>query len=48
MMSTCCRDDEALENVEEFSNIVEMEAGGGLVKDVERGAGLPLESSRPA
>ena len=34
--------DEALENVEEFSNIVEMEAGGGLVKDVERAARLAL------
>src|ERR1700694_4390946 len=34
--------DEALENIEEFSNIVEMEAGGGLVEDVERAAGLAL------
>jgi len=25
-----------------FSNIVEMEAGGGLVEDVERAAGLAL------
>src|SRR5260370_9137078 len=34
--------DEALENVEELSNIVEMEAGGGLVEDVKRAAGLAL------
>src|SRR5260370_1511698 len=32
--------DEALQDVEEFSNIVEMEAGGGLVENVKRAAGL--------
>src|SRR5882762_2941595 len=32
--------DEALQDVEELSNVVEVEAGGGLVEDVERAAGL--------
>src|SRR5437867_2569499 len=32
--------DEALQDREKFSNIVEMQAGGGLVEDVERAAGL--------
>src|SRR5712664_2411826 len=34
--------DEALQDVEKFSNVVEMEAGGGLVEDVKRAAGLAL------
>src|SRR5712664_165863 len=34
--------DQALENVEEFSNVVEMQAGGGLVEDVKSAAGLAL------
>src|SRR5258708_151875 len=32
--------DEALQDVEEFSNVVEMQAGGGLVENVKRAAGL--------
>src|SRR5713226_8406086 len=34
--------DEALQDVEKFSNVVEVQAGSGLVKDVERAAGLAL------
>src|SRR6202007_1263594 len=34
--------DQALENVEELADVVEVEAGGWLVKDVERAAGLAL------
>src|ERR1700740_146179 len=34
--------DEALEYVEKFSHVVEVQAGGGLVKDVERAASLAL------
>src|SRR6266849_2236138 len=34
--------DEALQDVEEFSDIVEVQAGGGLVEDVEGAAGLAL------
>src|SRR5882724_3611821 len=32
--------DEALQDVEELSNVVEVQAGGGLVENVERAAGL--------
>src|SRR5207245_1233686 len=31
-----------LQNVEKFSHVVEVQAGGGLVEDVERAAGLAL------
>src|SRR3989440_5306007 len=31
---------EALQDVEELSNVVEVQAGGGLVENVERAAGL--------
>src|SRR5579862_434652 len=34
--------DEALENVEKLADVVEVQAGGGLVEDIERAAGLPL------
>src|SRR5260370_28877161 len=34
--------DEALQNVEKFSHVVEVQAGGGLIEDVERAAGLAL------
>src|ERR1700674_1008279 len=34
--------DESLQDVEKFSNVVEVEAGGGLVEDVEGAAGLAL------
>ena len=34
--------DEALQDVEELSNVIEVQAGGGLVEDVERAAGLAL------
>src|SRR5580692_826904 len=34
--------DQALEDVEEFANDVKMQAGGGLVEDVESAAGLTL------
>src|SRR6266849_6177264 len=34
--------DEALQDVEKLSNVVKVEAGGGLVEDVERAAGLAL------
>src|SRR6266850_1846116 len=34
--------DEALQDVEQLSNVVEVEAGGWLVEDVERAAGLPF------
>src|SRR6266702_8282251 len=34
--------DQALKNVEKFSHVVEMQAGGGLIEDVERAAGLAL------
>src|SRR2546425_7128259 len=32
--------DEALQDVEELSNVIEVQAGGGLVENVERAAGL--------
>src|SRR5690349_21999274 len=31
---------EPLQNVEKLSHVVEMQAGGGLVEDIERAAGL--------
>src|SRR5438876_8234594 len=34
--------DEALENVEKFADVVEVQAGGGLVENVKRAAGLAL------
>src|SRR6267143_1331469 len=34
--------DKALQDVEELSNVIEVQAGGGLVEDVERAAGLAL------
>ena len=41
MISTVLpRRDEAVEHVEEFFYVVEVQAGGGLVQDVERAAGL--------
>src|SRR6202040_2572301 len=34
--------DKALENIEQFADVVEMQAGGGLVENVESAAGLAL------
>jgi len=34
--------DEALQHIEKFSHVVEVQAGGGFVKNVERAAGLAL------
>ncbi len=34
--------DEALQDVEELSDVIEVQTGGGLVEDVERAAGLAL------
>jgi len=34
--------DEALENIEEFADVVEVKAGGGLIENVKRAAGLAL------
>jgi len=39
MMHGVAEIDEALQDVEKFSHVVEVQAGGGLVEDVERAAG---------
>ena len=46
MRTVLPRVDQAIEHVEQFFHVVEVQAGGGLVENVEGAAGLALAKAR--